>query len=368
MKFNCNKDTLAEALVNVGRAIPAKSTLPPLEGVLLKARDGRLLLTGYDLETGITTSMEARVPEPGEVVLNARLFSDIVRKMPCEQIAVEVDEKLLTKIEGGVARFTILGIPAAEFPELPAVGDCVTVELEQQKLQSMIDQTQFAIAATDAKPVHTGSKFLLEDGRITVASVDGYRLAIRRERIKTAEKLSFVVPGKTLAEISKMIKDGEDAAKISVSRRHVIFEIGGYQVVTRLLEGEFLDFMSAIPAGVSTTVTAGTREFIDSIERTSILISDRLRSPLRVEFSEQGVNMSCSSAVGRASDQFAARVEGDSLEMGFNNKYLLDALRASGSDQIKLELNGPLSPVKMVPMQGDEFLFLVLPVRLKSEA
>lgn len=368
MNLTCNRDILSDALVNVSRAIPSKSTLPPLEGVLLKAENGQIHLTGYDLETGISTSIEARVESAGEIVLSARLFSDIIRKMPCDTITIETDEKQLTRIQGGVSEFTILGIPSAEYPELPAVSDCTTLEIGQQRLKSMIEQTQFAIAATDAKPVHTGSKFVVEDGHILVVSVDGYRLAIRKEVMKTGEERSFVVPGKTLGEISKMIKDGEEPARISVARRHVIFQIEGYEIVTRLLEGEFLDFNNAVPQGSATTVEVGVRDFIDSIERTSLLITDRLRSPLRVEFSEEGIHISCSTAMGRASDHFQASITGNRLEMGFNNKYLLDALRASGTDKVKVELNGPLSPVKIIPMEGDEFLFLVLPVRLKSEA
>ena len=369
MKCICNKIVLREALTNVSRVIASKSSIPALEGVQLKAYGNSLTLTGYDMEAGITTTIDAQVLAEGEIVLPARLFSDMIRKMAAEDVSISVGEKLLTEVVGGTARFTIMGIASEEFPELPRVEEGESISLPQDKLKSMIEQTLFAIAQTDTKPVHTGSLFDLSEGTLHVVSVDGYRLALRSEVVGGDQAMSFVVPGKVLGEIVKLLKDdGENPASLTVSRRHIVFSIDSYNVISRLLEGEFLDYKVSIPQGGKTTVIANTREFIEGVERASLLISDRLRSPLRINFDPEGsIQISCSTPLGKSYDEVACTLEGDGVEMGFNNKYIMDALKASGSDEVRLELSGPLSPIKVLPLEGDEFLFLVLPVRLKHE-
>ncbi|WRS26766.1 DNA polymerase III subunit beta [Oscillospiraceae bacterium MB08-C2-2] len=368
MHVICQKQLLSEAVMNVGRAVPSKSSLPALEGIHLKTLDGALQLSGYDMEMGITTSIKAEIQTAGEIVLSARLFSDMLRKLSGDTISIECDEKYLTKIICGMTEFTILGTPADEFPELPAVGDGSPLSIPQDKLKSMIDQTLFAISTSNDKPIHMGSLFNWEQNLLTVVSVDGYRLALRKEPVEGDLDISFVVPGKTLSEIGKLLdEEDEDPARLTVSKKHMVCDIGPYSIITRLLEGEFLDYNASIPKDNTTSVVVSTRELIDSVERTSLLISDRLRSPLRVTFEENLIKLSCSTAIGKAYDELGCSLTGQKVEMGFNNKYLLDALKASGSDQVKLELNGPLSPIKVVPMEGDDFLFLVLPVRLKNE-
>jgi DNA polymerase-3 subunit beta len=233
----------------------------------------------------------------------------------------------------------------------------------------MIDQTLFAVSLTDTKPVHTGSLFDMESEHLTVVSVDGYRLALRNEIISGGTELSFVVPGKVLGEISKLASDDEEElATLSVSKRHIVVNIGKYSIISRLLEGDFLDYKTSIPGGGGTTVKLSTRAFIDSIERVSLLISDRLRSPLRVLFDEGKIKISCSTTLGKSYDELDCELSGPAVEMGFNNKYLLDALKAAGSDEVRVEIAGPLSPIKVLPLEGESYLFLVLPVRLKNEA
>lgn len=369
MKFQCDKLLLTEAVTNVSRVIPNKSSIPALEGIQIKAYEGLLYLTGYDMESGITTTIEADIRQEGEIVLTARLFSDMLRKMAGETVEVEVGEKYLTEIKSGLTHFTILGIPSEEFPELPEIEEGSGIQLKQSTLKSMIDQTLFAIAATDTKPVHTGSLFDMKENALALVSVDGYRLAMRQEVISGGSEMRFVVPGKVLSEISKLLRDDDEAeAAMNVSRRHIVFSIGSYSVVSRLLEGEFLDYKASIPPGGTTMVRINARSFIDSIERVSLLISDRLRSPLRILFDEGKISISCSTSLGRSYDELDCSLEGPAVEMGFNNKYLLDALKAAGGDEVMVQLSGPLSPIKVLPVQGEEFLFLVLPVRLKNEA
>lgn len=367
MKAVLNKDKLCEALQGVSRAVSSKSTILALEGILLKAKGSSLSLTGYDLELGITTTIHADVEKEGEIILSAKLLSDMIRRMPLDSVTIDSDEKLLTKITSGAAEYTILGLDPQEFPELPSVTGENAAVIDGQTLRSMIDQTQFAIATSDAKPVHKGSLFEIRGNVLTVVSVDGFRLALRREPLLETEEQNFVVPGKTLSEVSKLLSDPDSKVEMSISKKYIVFQIGGYRVISRLLEGEFLDYKAAIPPESPTQVHLSTRSFMDSIERISLLISDKLRSPLRLSFAAQALRLSCSTAIGKANDEISCNKTGDDVEMGFNSKYLLDALRASASDEVILQLSGSLSPMKIVPKEGESFLFLILPVRLKSE-
>ena len=368
MKFSCETQALGQTIANVSLAVSPKSALSALEGILVTAKDKTLTLVGYNLELGITGTLPAKVEEEGQVVIPAKLFSEIVRKTASQEIEISCDQRYLVEIRGGVSEFTILGMSALEFPELPAVGDGDAVSLPQDKLRSMVDQTIFAVAQNDAKPVHTGCLFLLEEDQITVVAVDGFRLALRREKVKTEEKtIRFVVPGRSLTELLKLLGDGDDKVELQVSKKHILFRVGETSIVSRLLEGEFLDYNAAIPKNCSTSVKVSTRGLSSSIERTSLLISDRLKSPLRVVFDEGLVRMSCSTTIGKAYDECQCESQGPRVEMGFNNRYLMDALKNSGTDMVKLEISGPLSPMKVLPLEGEDFLFLVLPMKLKSE-
>ncbi len=367
MKFTVNKSDITEAVGNIQRAVSSKTSIPALEGILLGASDQGLELCAYDLELGITTVIPAQVAEPGKAVLSAKIFSDIVRRTPADTITVTVDEKNMATLESGYSRFSIIGIPAGEFPELPKLTDSTQFSMASSVLKSMIRQTLFAIAESDAKPIHQGSLFNLENGVLDVVSVDGYRLAKRSEPLNFDEDLNFVVPGKTLSEILKLLKDSDDPVEISAGRRHILFKIDNYTVISSLLEGEFLNYKAAIPPDSQTEVILKTRDAIDSVERVSLLITDRLKSPVRCVFADNEVKLNCTTSMGRASDQISVEMIGQDVEIGFNNRYLLEALRNTECDEVKIQLGGSLSPMKVVPKEGDSFLFLVLPVRLKSE-
>lgn len=366
MKFVCRKDSLLEAVNNVGRAVSGKSIHPSLEGIYLKAGPNFLFLAGYDLELGITTQIEADVSEPGSIVLSAKLFGDIVRKLPSDEVTVDVDEKLNVYIQSGSSDFHILGISSSEYPELPSVDDGAGVTVPQNILLSMIRQTIFAVAQSDARPVHKGILFEIKDGVLKLVAVDGSRLALRSENINNSEEMSFVIPGKTLIEVMKLLEDEENTVTLAVGRRHVVMEINGYAVISRLLEGEFLAYQKAIPDSAKTTIRVNTRDMINAVERAALVINDYLKSPLVCQFNDGKVRLSCSTSMGSVNDEFTAKMDGDSEEMGFNSRYILDALRNCECDEIRIELNGALSPMKILPVEGDNFLFLVLPVRLKK--
>ncbi len=365
MKFSCEKQDLINSISNISRAVSSKSSIPALEGVLLKAEENKLVISGYDLEIGMTTEIPAMVTETGSVVLNAKLFSDIIRSLPEDTVSFDSDEKNLIVITSGASEFSITGISADEYPEFPIISDTVSVSISHKLLKSMIRQTIYAVAENDTKnPVHMGTLFEISGGYITLVSVDGIRLAVRKEKIATQEEFSFVVPGKTLSEVAKLLKDDDTDAALRIEKRHILFEIGNYVVLSRLLEGDFIDYKAVIPKENATQMVLQTRRFMESVERVSLLINDRRRIPVRCIFEDDMVRISCETEIGRANDQFPAQISGNTVEMGFNNKYLLDALRYAEDDEVRVCLNGPFSPMTIVPKDGDAFLFLVLPVRL----
>ena len=367
MKIICNTARLNEACQNVQRAVSSKATMPIIEGILMKAAAGQVQLTGYDMDMGITTVQEARVEEEGAIVLNARLLCDILRRLPGETVSIEADARLQCTIRCGEVEYQLVGNDAKEYPELPTVSEEVPVIIDSETLEKMVKQTIFAVSTNDTKVVHTGIKFEVSENTLKLIAVDGFRLAIRTEAINyTGEPLSFVVPAKTLSEVIKLIDEAEVVA-LKVAARHIVFEVGAYALISRLLDGEFLDYNAAIPKAHSTEVEVDTKTIISAIDRMSLMISDRVKSPLRCIFDENVIRMSTSTTIGAANDKVPAKIDGNRVEIGFNNRFLLDAFRACDLDTVKVTLNGPLSPITVVPVEGDSFLFLVLPVRLRNE-
>lgn len=369
MKFSCEKALLQNAIGLTSRAVSQKSSIPALEGLLLQAAEA-VTVSGYNMQTGIRTSLSADVAEPGELVLNARLFGDIIRKMPDDVITFSSDERMTVHLHCGDADFDIMGLSAAEYPELPEVEDEYAVSLQQRILRSMIDETLFAVSTNESRPVHTGSLFEISDQGLTVVSVDGFRLAVRKEPLEKVDGgyFSFVAPGSALSEVEKICDDVEDLATITLGKRHILFEVGGTQLICRRLEGEFLDYKSAIPRKNPISVVADTKELIQSIDRVSVVISEKLKSPVRCVFDHDKVFLSAKTANGEAKDVCRVAGDGGELEIGFNNRYLMEALRYAPADTVKIELNTGVSPAIIVPTEGEEnFLYMVLPVRLKAQ-
>lgn len=367
MKFNCLRTDLANAVSNVSRAVSAKSSIPALEGILIKAYGEKINISGYDLEIGITTDMEATIQDQGEIVVGARLFSDIVRRLPEEVVCIETDERMVTYITSGQANYQIIGMSSVEYPDLPVFESTDQICIEAKLLKEMIRQTVYAVSDNKAKPIYTGSLFELENKTLKIVAVDGYRMAIRQESIDCENTSRFVVPGKTQHEVLKLITDDEESVEIQVGQRHILFKIKNYSIISRLIEGTFLDYKSTIPSETKTEVVINARMLIDAVERVSILNSDKIQSPVRCTMTNDEIRLLCSTSVGRANDTVSVPVIGEEVEIGFNNKYLLDALKNSETDEVKLLLNGGLSPMVIQPVKGDGFLCLVVPMRLANE-
>ena len=367
MKFSCEKALLQAAISTTSRAVSPKSSIPALEGILLEAGSD-LRLTGYNLETGIRTIVPADIREEGTLVLGARLFGEIVRKLP-DDIVTFQSENYMVNIKCGMSEFNILGTDPEEFPELPTVEYQNSLILPQSRLKAMISQTLFAVSDNESRPINTGSLFEVDSEGLTIVSVDGYRLALRHESIdkkEGAETFSFVVPGAALSEVEKICSDVDEPASVTQGARHVMFKVGDTMLVSRRLEGEFLAYRQAIPRNNTIHVEGDTRALLSSIDRVSLIISDKLKSPLRCVFDSNLLKISTKTAIGDAYDECPLSGDGG-LEIGFNNKYLMDALKAAPADKVRLELTTGVSPCVILPTEGEEnFLYMVLPVRLKA--
>ena len=368
MKFSCEKSLLQAAINTASRAVSSKSSIPALEGLLLQA-EYHLTVSGYNMQTGIRTNVEADITEPGTLVLNARLFGDIIRKLPDDVLVFASDEKLNVRVTCGDSFFEIQGISADDYPELPEVEDQYSVTMQQGVLRAMISQTSFAVSTNEARPVHTGSLFEIDSTGLTIVSVDGFRLAMRKEKLEKFEggAFKFVAPGAALGEVEKICEDTEDHAVITLGNRHLLFEVGATQLICRRLEGEFLDYKTAIPRNNPITIHLEKRGMINSIDRVSVVISEKQKSPVRCVFDEDRVYMSTKTGNGEAKDICRVAGNGNKLEIGFNNRYLMEALKYAPADEVKMELNTGISPAIIVPTEGEEnFLYMVLPVRLKN--
>ncbi len=368
MKFSCEKNILERAVNVSSRAVSTKTSMQILEGLLFDLTD-QLTITGYDLNIGITTTIDVDVSQIGKILINAKLLNDILRKLPDEPIYIETDENLLATIKCGKAIFNLACTLPDEYPEIPQVMLDNKLEIPQNTLKSMISGTIFSVSDNDIKPIHTGCLFECEENNLTVVAVDGYRLSIRREQIENINaKSKFVVPAFALREIEKILEDSDNTIKIYPDKKHILFDVNGVIIITRLLEGEFLEYKTAIPTKSDHSVIINREEMLKSLDRVSLIISERLKNPVRMNFDGDIIKLSCITAIGKSYDE--CNIEGniDNLEIGFNNRYISEALRACSDDNIQMNLASALNPVIFAPVEGNKFTYLVLPVRLRENA
>lgn len=368
MKFSCEQTLLMSAIATASRTVATKSAIPALEGIHVSA-GSYLLLTGYDLETGITVKVEAEVQEEGQCVLPARLLFEIVRKMPDDVVTVSVDSNLKVSIRCGISSFTINAESAEDYPELPEVEYSNAVSISQSIMRDMISGTIFSVSDNMARPIHTGCLIEVEDTSITMVAVDGYRLAKRTYHLEepTGREMKFVVPSSALRKVEKILSDTDEPMKFSLGMKHILFEIGDATLICRILEGDFLDWRRVVPQNNPIILTASVEELMGCIERVSLIVSEKLKSPVHCTFSENTADFKTASTIGTAHNVCSVAGDGKDLEIGFNCRYLLEALKAIDDQQVVLELASSLTPVVMKPADEKlDFTYMVLPVRLKA--
>lgn len=367
MKCICNREALCNAISHVLKAVSPKATIPALEGICLHMEEGAVTLTGYDLEIGIRTRIEADCHDDYTCVLNARLFSEMCRRMTGEQITFEIDDQLNASLQSSDTTCRISAISAEEFPALPVVESLSKTAVPQAMLRSMIQQSSFAASTKEDKPILTGLLFESENGGFFVVAMDRFRLALRQESMPELGAFRFVVPKKALTELIGMLKDDAEApCEFSTNGKHIVFSVNGFELFARLLEGQFHNFRSSIPVEAKTVVTLNTKDVIGCAERCALLINDKNKAPMRCTFGNNTMEISCKTGIGEINDKIPAEVDGEGLTIGFSNRYLLEALRACECDRIRLHMSGNNRVIKITPLEGEGFVYLIMPIQLKN--
>jgi DNA polymerase-3 subunit beta len=365
MKVICSRDRLIESIAIVQKAIASRSTMAILDGILIEA-DEDIKLTGYDMEIGIECRMEADVPEKGSLVVTSRMFGDIIRKMPDDIITLESTSAQAVKIESGSSHFTIKSLLAEDYPKIPVVEQSLKTTLPQQMLREMIQQTIFAVSTDETRPILNGCFFMSEGNVVEMVAIDGFRLALRKNILEEeVGQLKFIIPGKVLHEVGRILGTGKESVDIYPSNNNILFDTGNVKVVSRLIQGEYMNYSSIIPQTAETTITVSPEVLLDAIERASLIITtDDKRYPVRLSTSDEDtLVVSANTEIGTLREELTIAMNGNSIDIDFNPKYFIDALRVIDEDEISIVFNGTMGPCVLKPLDSDEFAYLVLPLR-----
>ena len=367
MKITVNREMLSNAVANLQRAVTPRSSLQILEGILLSAEQGKLTLMAYNMEISMKKELPVQCIEEGDIVISAKILFEIIRKVKGDMIEIYVDDRSVCHIKSGVSTFDIMGMKSEDFPEMPNVAEFETVTVSSESLKNMVRQTVFAVSQIEGtRPVLTGINFEVNDNELKLVAIDGNRMAIRKEKINNTGKMEFVVSGRAISEAVKIIGENDEDIVIRVGNRNISFEIDGYIMTSRLLEGKYIEYQRSIPENFTQEIRVNVDEVIEIIERIAlVIVSDQTKSPVRCSFEADKVTFTCSSDIGRAQDTLDIELKGNDFTIGFNSKYLLDALKASESEEVYIRFNGSTAAAVITPIEGDEYIYLVLPMILK---
>ena len=372
MKIVCYKDTLLKALNSVIKGVASKTTNPILEGILIQTNENQVKLTTYDMELGIEYIIDSDVKEQGSTVVNAIMFSEIIRRLPNTDISITLNEKNLLVIECEGSLYKLATMNPEEFPELPKINIDNSIEIEQNSLKNMIRKTIFAVSAEENRPIFTGCLFEVNNNKLNVVAVDGFRLAWKSMYLNVkSNEFSAVIPGKTLNEVNKILNDSFDPIKIGISKNQALFEMSNCKIVTRLLDGEFLNYINAIPTTWETRVRVNRESLQNCFERISLISSSSIEKekkyPVKLTVDIGKLTISCTNQTGDAKEEIYLSTEGKNLEIGFNPKYFLDALKSIEDPEVFLDFGTSISPaiIQSVEENGD-YIYMILPIRLKD--
>ena len=367
MKFTCNREDLLDAINKAEKAVAAKSVVPVMEGVLLETAGLKIRITGNDLTLGIEATLDADIIESGKIVLNTRMFSEIIRKTGDSTIIFESDEKYKVKITSGYSVFEIAGLEPDEFPNINTFEVDKSVKIESAVLRSMIKQTIFATSKDEKTPILTGILFKPEGDMLSLIAVDKFRFAIRKEKFISCDlEKPFVVPFKTLSELLKILED-EGEVEIFPIRNFILFSMNNCKIYSRSIEGEFVKYEHILESKNTIRLKAKKGKLLNTFERVSPLLNfETIKSPVRIKLEADNLIIDCQTLAGKVHDEMTVeKISGDDLEIGFNNRYLLDAFSAVDNEEIYVEFSTPQTPIKIMPTEGDKFVYLILPVLLK---
>lgn len=366
MWFTCEKNILQDAINTVQKATSTKTTYPILEGILISAIDNKVVLTATDLDLGIETYIDSDVHEKGSIVLNSRLFGEFVRKLPNDNITFKVENNN-AYITCQKSEFVIVGNSSNEFPQLPTINENSMYEISQDVLRNMIRQTIFSISQDEIRPILTGVLFEVRDRALNFVALDQFRLAYKTFDIGNDNNISAVIPGKTLNEISKILEPSTDMVKITFTPNHILFNLGNTKIISRLLDGEFINYRQIIPDEYRTRVKVKAGELMDSIERASLLAREGRTNLVTFDVKDDSIVITSNSQMGKVYEEVNTELEGENIKIRFNARYFLDVLRIIDCEDIYLEFSTNVSPCLVKKCDSNDYTYLVLPVRIREE-
>ncbi|MBC2582655.1 DNA polymerase III subunit beta [Clostridium sp. DJ247] len=364
MRFTCEKSILQEGISTAQKAVTGKSTMPILNGILLKACNNEIVLTGSDIDLSIETRINADILEEGSIVIDSKLFGEIIRKLPNDLVHINTIDNSSIEILCQKSRFTLIHMNSEDFPELPIINENMMFSIPQKILKNMIKGTIFATAQDDTRPILTGVLFEIKDKNLNLVALDGYRLALKSEKIETDNIINAVIPGKTLNEVSKILEDEDENVNITFTPNHILFSLGETKIISRLLEGEFIRYSSIIPEEYSLKVIAKKGELLNCIERASLMAKDGNTNLVKFNIEEENIIITSNSQLGMVREELNIILQGEALQIAFNSKYLIDVLKIMDEDEIIMEFSSSVSPCIMKNKNINNCTYLVLPVRL----
>lgn len=370
MKFKCQQQALSKAITIVSKAITNRTTIPILKGILLQAENGQLTLSASDLELSIETKIEVQVEEEGSVIISAKLFSDIIRKLPSAEVEIEEKENSMVVVSCQSSEFTIVGQPSDEFPGAGDIEETHAIKIEKDLFKDMVRKTAFAASTDDSKGIIVGVLIDIEETLIQLVALDGYRMAITKENVKNEEEKKIVIAARILNEINKVIQDSDSEEHpdmdIILDQKRAMFLTGNTKIMLRMLEGKFIDFKNVLPKEYKTRVKVERSQLSESIERASLLARDGKNNLIRISINEASMVVTSRSEEGNVREEIFIQCEGEPLEIGFNSKYLLDVLKVVDDDEICMEFGSSVSPCLIKPTEGEAYEYLILPVRISN--
>lgn len=369
MKIICQKDLLLKGINSVINGVPTKTTMPILEGILIQTNEKELKLTTYDLDIGIEYIMDCEIKEHGSTVVKGTMLGDIIRKLPNSDIYLTLNENNMLELECEGVLYKLATMNANEYPELPTIEIEDSIELEQNLLKTMIRKTIFATSTEKNKPIFTGTLFEVTDKRLNLVAVDGFRLALKNSYIENDEKdFKVIIPAKPLNELTKILEDNFDKVQIGIAKNQAVFQMENCRIVTRTLEGEFLNYKKVIPENWETRIKCSKSLIQEAFERISLItmgdiIKDK-KYPVRMDIEIGKITLTCVNQTGQGKEELYVEAEGKNLVLAFNPKYVLDSLKAIDEEEIYMEFGTNLSPCLIKSVENNDFVYMVLPMKI----
>lgn len=367
MNIICSKTDLVNGVNIVLKAVSAKSTMPILECLVIEVTDNHIKLISNDMEIGIETSVNGQILETGNIALNAKVFSEIIRKLPDSDVTIKTDDAFKTIITCEKAKFNIAGKSTEEFPYLPEIEKNQMITLSQFSLKEIIRQTVFSISDNESNKIMTGELFEIEKDEFKVVSLDGHRISIRKIKLKEEyNSIKVIVPGKTMNEISKILSgEIEDEVQIFFSDNHIVFEFDETTVVSRLIEGEYYKIDQMLSNDYETKVVINKKEFLSCIDRATLLIKESDKKPIIIQISDNDMELRINSSIGSMNEEIDIQKEGKDILIGFNPRFLIDALRVIDDEEITIYLFNPKAPC-FIKDKDENYIYLILPVNFNA--